>query len=383
VLRRHLIRATFLALAVALWSPAGAHATGLFNISGSTLQYLAAAGDIDQIAIYETPTFYRFVTFGGAQIGDGPGCFLVSAAPNTVDCIKTGVTEANLFLGDGNDIAVVSPSVKIPVTINGEAGNDGLFGGGGQDTFNGGIGDDNIIARDGLPEAVNCGDGHDTAITDDPDIRVSCEEIEGDADSDGVRRPADCDDTNPLIRPGITDAFDNGVDENCDGVDAINSDRDGDGSPRPQDCDDSNKAVHPGAKEVIGNNVDENCDTIIEPFPPLTGSVSGTWSRVGHMTENLTLVAKGFRKGTKITLRCLGSSSCPKGTKRSTVRNASKAVNLHVLLGRKALAKGARIELSLTASKRIGRLLRYRLNTPGSPDVAFLCVKPKVKPGPC
>ena len=47
-----------------------------------------------------------------------------------------------------------------------------------------------------------------------------------DADSDGVRRPADCDDTNPLFRPGVTDVFDNGIDENCDGVDAVNTDRD-------------------------------------------------------------------------------------------------------------------------------------------------------------
>jgi hypothetical protein len=383
MLRRHLLRATFVALAIALWAPAGAHATALFDITGGTLTYQpdALGGFVDQIAIFETPTAYRFVRFGaGDQPGDGPGCVLIDQ--NTVDCRKDGVSEAHIMLGDNNDVASVSASVKIPVILDGGAGNDALFGGGGQDTFNGGPGDDNIVARDGLAEAINCGEGNDTAITDDPDIRVSCEEIEGDADSDGVRRPADCDDTNPLFRPGVTDIFDNGIDEDCNGVDAVNTDRDGDGSPRPQDCDDSDKAIRPGAKEIIGNKVDENCDTRIEPLPPLTGSVTATWSRVGNRTENLTLVAKGFRKGTSITLRCIGPG-CPKGTKRSRVSNSRRSVNLHVLIGRRSLANGARIQVRLTAAKRIGRLLRYRLSTPGAPDVAFLCVPPDEPAGPC
>ena len=104
--------------------------------------------------------------------------------------------------------------------FNGGGGNDGLFGGGGIDIFDGGPGDDNIVSRDGRAEQVDCGDGHDTAISDDADTRSSCEEIEGDADGDGVRRPADCDDTNPAIHPGATDVPDDGIDQDCYGVDA-------------------------------------------------------------------------------------------------------------------------------------------------------------------
>ena len=58
------------------------------------------------------------------------------------------------------------------------------------------------LAATAAPRRVNCGDGNDTAISDDTDTRISCEQIEGDADLDGVRRPADCDDTNPALRPG-------------------------------------------------------------------------------------------------------------------------------------------------------------------------------------
>ena len=182
------------------------------------------------------------------------------------------------------------------------------------------------------PEQVNCGDANDTAITDDADVRVSCEEIEGDADSDGVRRPADCDDTQPGIRPGVADVPENGVDEDCSGVDAVNRDRDGDGSPRPQDCDDDNAAVRPGTREVIGNGVDENCDTRVEPFPPLTGSVSSAWSKVGRRTRNLTLIARDFPAGTRIALRCRGPR-CPPGAVVRRVRSATRPVDLHVSLG--------------------------------------------------
>ena len=103
----------------------------------------------------------------------------------------------------------------------------------GTDEFNGGAGNDNIVARDGRSELVDCGNDLDTAITDDADARIGCERIEGDADLDGVRRPADCNDANPAIRPGATDVPDNGSDENCDGADATNLDRDRDGVAAP------------------------------------------------------------------------------------------------------------------------------------------------------
>ena len=137
-----------------------------------------------------------------------------------------------LDLGGGDDVAAVSANVTLPVRFDGGDGNDGLFGGGGTDVFLGGAGNDNIVSRDGRGEQVDCGAGHDTAISDDADTRSSCEEIEGDADGDGVRRPADCDDTNPAIRPGATDVPDDGIDQDCSGADATNLDVDGDGIAR-------------------------------------------------------------------------------------------------------------------------------------------------------
>jgi len=384
MLRRRLLLAVCATLAVALGAPAAASATAIPFVVGSTLFFDADPnGGGDGIAVFETATAIRITRFGEEQLGeDQATCFFVGDQ-NTVDCTKKGLTRIVLNLGAGNDVAAVSPNVTIPVDFDGGTGNDGLLGGGGRDQFSGGSGDDNIVSRDALAEDVDCGDGNDTAISDDGDRRISCEQIEGDADADGVRRPADCDDTNPLLRPGLADIADNGIDEDCNGVDATNLDRDGDGSPRPQDCDDTDARIHPGAREVIGNAADENCDTNIEPFPPLTGSLSGTWTRVGKGTRNLTLSAKGFPKGTRITLRCVRSRRCPKGIRRATVRSARRPVNVHAFLGNRALTAGARLELRVTRANRVGRLLRYRIGTPGVPAVSFLCAPPGGRAGPC
>jgi hypothetical protein len=120
----------------------------------------------------------------------------------------------------------------------------------------------------------------------------------------------------------------------------------------------------------------------VAPFPPLTGSVVGTWTSVGNGTRNLTLVAKGFPPKTVITLKCTGASACPK-TITKTVGSNRRSVNLHAALGRRTLSRKARIEVSITRAARVGRVLKYNLSSPGLPDVQFLCRPPGSRAGPC
>ncbi len=190
-----------------------------------------------------------------------------------------------------------------------------------------------------------------------------------------MRRPADCNDANAGIRPGVADIPDDGIDQDCSGADATNLDADGDGSPRPQDCDDRNAKVKPGAKEVVGNRVDENCDTEAVQFLGIGGVVRNRWAPFGARTVNRNLSARDLPRGTRIEVRCSGSG-CPFRKVVRRVRNR-RAVNLHGPFGNAGLARGAKVEVRLSRAGRIGRILRYRMtSTPGVPSVEFKCRPP-------
>ncbi len=66
----------------------------------------------------------------------------------------------------------------------------------------------------------------------------------------------DCDDTNPLINPGVAEIWYDGIDQDCDRKD---DDRDNDGYGFATDCDDLRPEAHPGAKE-LRNDLDDDCD---------------------------------------------------------------------------------------------------------------------------
>ena len=53
------------------------------------------------------------------------------------------------------------------------------------------------------------------------------------------------------------------------------------------------------------------------------------------------------------------------------------------MLAHKTLGRGVRVELQITHARRIGRVLRYSVGTPGVPSVQFLCRPPGGKARAC
>jgi len=84
---------------------------------------------------------------------------------------------------------------------------------------------------------------------------------EGDLDSDTYLACFDdCDDNDATVNPGVTEICGDGIDNDCDGVDASAADADGDGFDTCSgDCDDTDPATFPNATEVCDGN-DNDCD---------------------------------------------------------------------------------------------------------------------------
>lgn len=82
-----------------------------------------------------------------------------------------------------------------------------------------------------------------------------------DKDADGYSpQQGDCDDLDATVYPGATEICGDGIDQDCNGADAVCGDEDGDGySPDMGDCDDTNPDIYPGAEEIC-DGLDNDCD---------------------------------------------------------------------------------------------------------------------------
>ncbi len=114
------------------------------------------------------------------------------------------------------------------------------------------------------PEAFDGLDGVDgdcDGVTDDDGLAW-------DGDHDGVTvGELDCDDGDISISPTSPERADDGIDQDCDGVDLYDVDGDGHAAPAAGggDCDDEHAEVYPGADEIC-DGLDNDCDDDVDEF---------------------------------------------------------------------------------------------------------------------
>ena len=116
--------------------------------------------------------------------------------------------------------------------------------------------------------------------------------VSRDDDGDGFNQISEFNDGNAGINPIAPDVAGNGVDENCDGADAVDPDRDDDGFQPPSDCNDDSAAIRPGVADVPDNNVDENCDGADAKSDPPTRIVVTMPFFVQKSTNKFTTFAR-------------------------------------------------------------------------------------------
>lgn len=129
------------------------------------------------------------------------------------------------------------------------------------------------------PDHTGLGDGLDNdcdGSTDEGTLVV-------DDDGDGFSEQAgDCDDTNAARFPNNPETLEDGVDQDCDGFDAIDLDNDGYWSDAAggTDCDDTNPDIYPGATDILGDTIDANCDQHRDYLKRIAGI--GTYQGEGY-----------------------------------------------------------------------------------------------------
>ena len=144
---------------LALLAPAAGHAA-----TKSYTVLLAGGDEANMIRVWLSQDGRQYVIDSVVQLEvGGDVCKHPAEDPNELLCDAPSIAGFEVNAGGGGDRVAVAPSVKVPVTMRGGAGDDTLIGGSAADRLVGGRGNDHLIGGRGDDQLYG-GPGDDVLV---------------------------------------------------------------------------------------------------------------------------------------------------------------------------------------------------------------------------
>jgi hypothetical protein len=161
-------------------------------------------------------------------------------------------------------------------------------------------------------------------------------------------------------------------------------DKDDDGVQTPLDCDDGNPLIKPGAFDVPGDGINQDCSADGDADYPLPGmkiKYSVLTYPAGY-SQFAKLTLAPVKAGDKVVLKCKGRG-CTFKRKTFNVKQNKPRLSLLKPLKKAKLRKGAAVTMRMTRAGTYGSYARWKIRATGS-KFKSLCLRPgNTKPVKC
>jgi hypothetical protein len=157
-------------------------------------------------------------------------------------------------------------------------------------------------------------------------------------------------------------------------------DRDGDGIPRPADCDDGNATIRPGAFDVPEDGIDQDCDGVDARWLTPNTSLTYLFAFQGKRTRVAVLRVRRVPPGGTVQVRCVGGRKKGCKFKQRGVRVRNKVAKPIKVVRKLRLKPGAVLEVRISVPGMATKVSRFTIRKrPKQPRLKTACLKPGAK----